>query len=107
MEDRKIELEKTLESVNKNLDREKRVRDTIMVVLHTLLCGSVLYYISHGFDSITDVLCLGLISIFFGAILYFGTMFTYHGVTGVFTHIYELEDQKRYLEHKLKYDIKK
>lgn len=99
-EDRnKLEYELTV--VEKKLDKEKRKRNIIMIILSSILCGIVMYIISGGINTVEKFVYLIIMSIFFGTILYFVSISVFAAVTDYFTDIPHLKDRKSALEEKL------
>lgn len=100
-EDRnKLEYELTV--VEKKLDKEKRKRNIIMIVLCSILCGCGITTINDSFDSLTDIIFLIIMSVFFGTIIYVLSILAFTVVTDLFTSIAYLQSRKNHLEEKLK-----
>ena len=104
MENEKYRLERKSIIVDIKLEKEKTKRSIINVLLYSILSGLGLTSLNNDFDSITDILCLIIMSIIFGIILYFITLL-FDGITNFFTETTQLESRKKYIEEELKYKI--
>lgn len=99
MNDERSKLEYELTVVEKKLDKEKRKRNIIMIVLCSVLCG--FFNDNDNFDTILDVVGLIVGSVFLGSILYIVAILTFAAVTDLFTSITYLQSRKNHLEEKL------
>ncbi len=101
MDEERSRLEYELTVVEKKLDKEKRKRNIIMIVLSSILCGIVMYTINGGVDALENFLYLIIMSIFFGTIIYILSILAFAAVTDLFTSITYLQSRKNHLEEKL------
>ena len=102
MNEDRSKLEYELTVVEKKLDKEKRKRNIIMIVLCSILCGCGITAINDNFDSLTDIIFLIIMSVFFGTIIYVLSILAFAAVTDLFTSITYLQSRKNHLEEKLK-----
>lgn len=104
MNDERSKLEYELTVVEKKLDKEKRKRNIIMILLCSILCGCGMSAVNDNFDSFTDIILLIIMSIFFGTIIYVIAIMAFAAVTDLFTSVTYLESRKNHLEEKLNYN---
>lgn len=102
MDNERNRLEYELDVVEKKLDKEKRKRNIIMILLCSILCGCGMTAINDNFNSFTDIILLIIMSVFFGTIIYFVAILAFAAVTDLFTSITYLQSRKNHLEEKLK-----
>lgn len=102
MDNEKNRLEYELDVVEKQLDKEKRKRNIIMILLCSILCGCGMTAINDNFNSFIDIILLIIMSVFFGTIIYVVAILAFAAVTDLFTSITYLQSRKNHLEEKLK-----